>query len=153
MESIESRLKGGETIISRTKCHYAVFGGPLLLIFIGGLVVQSREAHAIALIGFGVVYGIFSYLSFCKSEIGLTQTRLLMNAGFPLVRSVDIPLDTISAVDYGQPALGAILNFGKLMIVTGERQQRVIRFVAAPAIFAAQVREQITLLRPPQDAS
>jgi uncharacterized membrane protein (UPF0136 family) len=148
MDSIDSRLTEGETIIYRTKCHYAIFGGPLLLIFIGGLVLQSRGSHAVSLMVFGLVWGVFSYLSHCRSEIGLTRTRLLVNAGFPLVRSFDIPLEKIVAIDYGQPALGAMLNFGKLLIASDERSRRVIRFVSAPAQLVAQVRQQIAELHP-----
>lgn len=148
MDSIDSRLTAGETIIYRTKCHYAVFGGPLLLIILGGLALQAQGWHAVALMVFGFIYGIFSYLSFCRSEMGLTQTRLLMNAGFPLVKSFDVPLDKLTVVDYSQPALGAMLNFGKLIIATDERSQRVIRFVASPAQFVAQVRQQAAAIRP-----
>ncbi len=120
----------------------------MLLIVIGGLALQAQGLHAVALMVFGFVYGIFSYFSFCKSEIGLTQTRLVMNAGFPLVKSFDIPLEKIAAIDFSQPALGAMLNFGKLTIVSGERSQHVIRFVASPAQLVAQVREQAAALRP-----
>ncbi len=148
MDSIDNRLTEGETIIYRTKCHYAVFGGPLLLIFIGGLALQAQASHAISLMVFGFVWGVFSYLSYYRSEIGLTQTRLVMNAGFPLVKSFDIPLDKIAAVDFSQPALGAMLNFGKLLIARDERSRHVIRFVASPAQFVAQVRQQVTAVRP-----
>jgi hypothetical protein len=148
MKSIDNTLTKDETIIYRTKCHYAILCAPILLVFIGALALKSQGFHAIALMALGLLWGIFSYLSFRKSEIGLTQRRVLMNAGFPLMKSSDIPLNKIVAIDFFQPALGAMLGFGKLAIVRDGQSRCVIRFVSSPADFVTQVRKQITGLNP-----
>ena len=152
MNSIDSRLTGDETIIYRTTCHWAVFLGPMLLIIIGGLALQSQGFHAIALMAFGLVWGIFSYVSLNRSDIALTRKRLLINAGFPLLKSYDIPLNEIVAIDYYQPTLGSMLNFGKIIIVYSKQSRCVIRFVSTPAELVTRVRRQLISLSPPSTA-
>ena len=116
----------------------------MLLIIIGGLALQSQGFHAIALMAFGLVWGIFSYVSLNRSDIALTRKRLLINAGFPLLKSYDIPLNEIVAIDYYQPTLGSMLNFGKIIIVYSKQSRCVIRFVSAPAQLVTRVREQLS---------
>jgi hypothetical protein len=147
MHSIDSKLTKDETIIYRTKCHWAIFLGPILVIIIGGLALRSQGIHAMALMAFGFVWGIFSYISLHGSEIGFTGKRVLINAGFPLLKSFDIPLNKISAIDSYQPSLGSMIDFGKIMIVYGGQSRCIIRFVSSPAEFVTEVRQQIGHLR------
>ena len=148
MNSIEKRLTKDETIIYRTKCHWAMLLGPILVVIIGGLALKSQGFHAMALMAFGLVWGISSYMSLQASELGLTPTRVLINAGFPVVRSYDIRLDEIVAVDFYQPSLGSMLNFGKIMIVYDGRKRCFVRSVASPAEFVREVRQHISSLDP-----
>ena len=147
MNSIDSKLTKDETIIYRTRCHWAIFLGSVLVIIIGGLALRSQGIHAMALMAFGLVWSVFSYVSLYGSEIGLTRKRVLINAGFPLLKSYDIPLNEISAIDFYQPSLGSMLDFGKITIVYDGRSRCVIRFVSSPAEFVTKVRQQIGYLR------
>jgi hypothetical protein len=72
----------------------------------------------------------------------------LINAGFPLLKSYDIPLNKISAIDFYQPSLGSMLDFGKIAIVYGGRSRCIIRFVSSSAKFVTEVRQQIVSLNP-----
>ena len=144
MQSIDSRLAKDETIIFRTRCHWATLLGPMLLIVIGGLALQSQGLHAIALMAFGFLWGTFSYISLQRSELGLTRDRILINSGFPLMKSYDIALNKIVAIDFYQPSLGSMLDFGKIILVYEERSRCVVRFVSSPAEFVTKVRQQIS---------
>jgi hypothetical protein len=146
MDSIDSRLTEDERIICRTKCHWAIFLGPGLVIILGGLAVKSQGIHAAALMAFGLVWGIFSLVSLDRSEIGLTGKRVLINSGFPLPKFYDIPLNKIVTIDFYQPALGAMLGFGKVWIVYDRQSRCSIRFVSSPALFVTEVRQQISSL-------
>jgi hypothetical protein len=148
MNSVDSKLTKDETIIYRTKCHWAMFLGPMLVIIIGALALKSQGIHAMALIAFGLVWGIFSYVSLLRSEIGLTGKRVLINAGFPLLKSYDIPLNAITAIDFYQPSLGAMIDFGKITIVYDRGSRCIIRFVSSSAKFVTEVRQQIVSLNP-----
>jgi Bacterial PH domain len=146
MNSIDSQLTKDETIIYRTKCHWAMFLGPILLIIIGALALKSQGFPAIVLMTFGLVWGIFSYVSLHGSEIALTRKRVLINAGFPLLKSYDIPLSEIVAIDFYQPSLGSMIDFGKIIIVHNRQSRCSIRFVSSPAEFVTEVRQQIISL-------
>ncbi len=148
MNSIDSKLTKDETIIYRTKCHWAMFLGPMMVIIIGGLALQAQGIHAMALMAFGLVWGIFSYVSLHGSEIGLTRKRVLINAGFPLLKSYDIQLSEIVAIDFYQPSLGSMMDFGKIIIVHDRQSRCSIRFVSSPAEFVNEVRQQIISLNP-----
>ncbi|OPY68275.1 MAG: Bacterial membrane flanked domain protein [Syntrophorhabdaceae bacterium PtaU1.Bin034] len=141
-------MRADERIIYRTKCHYAILFGPALVILIGSLALRSQGFHAMALIAFGLLWGLSSYFGFRRSEIGLTQKRVLINAGSLPAKSYDIPLHKIAAIDFSQPALGSMMNFGKVAIVYDEKRKCVIRFVASPAEFVTRVRQEITALHP-----
>jgi hypothetical protein len=123
-----------------------MFLGPMLVVIIGGLALKSQGFHAMVLMVFGFVWGIFSYVSLHRSEIALTRKRVLINAGFPLVKSYDIPLNKIVTIDFYQPSLGSMLDFGKITIVYDGRSKCAIRFVSSPAGFVAEVRQQIISL-------
>ena len=153
MDSIDSKLTTDERIVYRTQCHWAMFLGPALVIIIGGLAINAQGVSAIVLMTFGFVWGIFSYVSLRGSDIALTRKRLLINAGFPVLRAYDIPLNEIIAVDYYQPTLGSMLNFGKIIVVHNKQRKCVIRFVSAPAELVTQVRQQLISLNPPSTES
>jgi uncharacterized membrane protein YdbT with pleckstrin-like domain len=143
MNSIDDKLKKDETIIYRAKCHWAVLLGPILIIIIGGLALGSQGYHAMALIAFGLVWGIFSYISLRRSKIELTRSNILINVGFPLKKFYDMPLNEIMSIDFYQPSLGSMLNFGKIIIENKGKKKRAFRFVSCPAEFVKEVQQQI----------
>ena len=151
MDSLDSKLAKDETIVYRTKCHWAMFLGPILLIILGGLALNSQGFSAIVLMAFGLVWGIFSYVSLYGSDIALTRKRVLINAGFPLVKAYDIPLNEIVAIDYHQPSLGSMLDFGKIIIVHSRQSRCSIRFVSSPAEFVTEVQQQIKRVKVPTE--
>ncbi len=62
-----------------------------------------------------------------------------------LRRPYKIPFTDITYVDFYQPSLGAILNFGKITIVHGAKYKSVFRMVSSPGDLVMAVREQVAL--------
>lgn len=147
MNSINNGLVENETVIYRAHCHWAILLGPILLVVIGGLALQSQGYHAMILMAFGVLWGICANINLRRSQIVLTKKRLIINVGFPLKRSHDIPLNEITVVDFYQPSLGSMLNFGKLILVFKEKKKLAVRFISSPAEFVKEVQQQIMALR------
>lgn len=144
MNSICDRLITDETLIFCTKCHWAILLGPILVITIGGLAVKSQGIHALALMAFGLVWCVFSHITLHRSEMGLTEKRVLVNTGFLLPKFYGIPLNRIVAIDFHQPALGSMLNFGNIWIVYEGQRRCSIRFVSSPALFVSEVRQRLS---------
>ena len=128
------------------KCHWAILLGPILVIIIGGMALKSQGYHAMVLIAFGLIWGIFSYINLRRSEIGLTRNKIFIDVGFPLKKSFDILLNEIIFIDYYQPSLGSMLNFGKILVMDKRKKKYAFRFVAGPAEFVKEVHHQITTL-------
>ena len=147
MDSIEDRLGKDERIVYRTHGHWAITLGPMLVIIIGGLALRSQGFPAMVLMLFGLVWGTLSYISLQRSHIGLTDERLLINAGFPFPKPHDIPLHDIAAIDYHQPSLGSMLNFGKIIVVSPGQSRYIVRFVSSPVELVTNTRQQISAAR------
>ncbi len=143
MGVLEKSLLQDQKIIYQARPHWAVLLGPAFLFFIGWLSVGSQGLPSAVIIASGFIWGTFSYLRLRQFEIVLTNNRLLINVGFPLKRSYSIPLDTIAFANCYQPSLGAILNFGKIILVHSGTQKTVFRFIARPAEFVKEVQETI----------
>jgi hypothetical protein len=148
MNSIDDNPTSDGTIIYRAKCHWAMLLGPILVNIVGGLAFKSQGYHAMALITFGLIWGICSYISLHRSEIGLTRNKILVDVGFPLKKSYDILLNEIVSIDYYQPSLGSMLDFGKIAVVDKRKKKYLFRFVSSPAEFVKEVQQQIRALRP-----
>lgn len=147
MDLADNKLPHNEAIVYHANRHWALLLGPILIIFIGGLAIKPQGYHGMALVGFGLLWGIFSYISLTRSEMVLTQNKVLMNIGFPLRRSYDIALNEITFVDFYQPSLGSMLNFGKIIILYANKKKCVIRFVSSPAEFVKEIQQQIVAFR------
>lgn len=146
-------MDSGQTedgVLYRTGCHWAMLLGPALLVVIGGLALRSQGYGAAALILFGAIWGFFAHRSLRGSEIRLTRERVLIDAGFPLVKSYDIPLGRIAAIDFYQPALGSMLNFGRIMINRVGARRCSVGFVSDPGELVMKVRQQIAALGAPR---
>jgi hypothetical protein len=146
MNSIDDKLSTNETIVYRAQLHWAILLGPILVICIGGLALKSQGYHAMILIAFGLIWGLFSYINLQRSEIGLSQDKVLVNIGFPLKKSFDILLNEIIFVDYYQPTLGSMLDFGKILVMDNKKKKYAFRFVAGPAEFVKEIHHQINAL-------
>lgn len=131
-----------EGFVCRTGCHWAVFLGPSVVLAVGAAMVGFRALDALPVVAFGLVWQVLSYVGYTRSVLGLTRDRLSIHAGFPLPRSYDLPLDRIDSILFYQPALGSLLDFGKVVVCHG-RSRLAIRFVSAPAEFVAEVRARM----------
>jgi hypothetical protein len=143
MNAIAAKPAENQMIIYQAGFHWAILLGPAFLIFMSWLSLKSPNLPTGVLFTCGFIWGIFSYHRLRQSEILLTNNQLIVTLGFPLKRSYTIPLDTITFANFYQPTLGAILNFGKIIIVHRETQKTVFRFVARPAEFVKQIQEII----------
>jgi hypothetical protein len=143
MNTLSDKPTEGQKIIYRVVLHWAMLLGPALVIFLGWTVMQAKGPQSIALIAFGIVWGVCSSMSLQRSRIILTAEQLDIQVGFPWKRSLTIPLNEITQVNYYQPTLGSMLNFGKIILVHQGTKKYGFRFIVRPAEFVKQVQETI----------
>jgi hypothetical protein len=149
MVSIEDKSAENQKILYRASLHWAILLGPVLLIFLGGLLRDSKGPESIVVLIFGLVWGLCSYINLRQSQIILTAERLFIQMGFPLKKVLTLPLAEITLIRYYQPTLGALLNFGKIILVQGGTGKKSFRFIARPAELVHQVQGAMSPRRQP----
>ncbi len=148
MDPIDDGPMTDKAVIYRTGRHWAMVLGPLMVVFLGGLSLKSQGFSATVLTALGLFWGISSYTDIQRSELELTRKRVLINIGFPFRKTYDIPLNEIVSIDFYQPTLGSMLNFGRIIIVYGANKRCAFRFVTSPGEFVTSVRQQIGSINP-----
>ncbi|OPX96213.1 MAG: hypothetical protein A4E58_01806 [Syntrophorhabdus sp. PtaB.Bin006] len=132
-----------ERVIYHARLHWALFLGPAMLLFLGGLSISTKGLVAAIMFGLGLLWGILSYKTFSNSSIRLTNKRVLVRVGTLIRKMYAVSLTDIALVDLHQPSLGVILNFGNITILHGNKFKSSFKMVASPTEFVAKVREQM----------
>jgi len=145
MADHNTELIENERIVYQTRLHWVLFLGPLMLIIIGGLSFPAKGLSALVLAGIGIAWGVISYIKFSYSYIRVTEKRVLIRVGFLVRQPYSISLSDISYVDFYQPSLGAMLNFGKITIIHGKKFKSVFRMVSSPGELVTAVRGQLSV--------
>jgi len=145
MSDHETELLENERIVYQVRLHWVLFLGPLMLIIIGGLSFPAKGLSALAIAGIGIAWGVISYIKFNYSYIRVTDKRVLIRVGFLVRQPYSISLSDISYVDFYQPSLGAMLNFGKITIIHGAKFKSVFRMVSSPGELVTAVRGQLSV--------
>jgi hypothetical protein len=81
----------------------------------------------------------------------LTAEELDIQIGFPWKRSLIIPLNEITQINIYQPALGAMLNFGKIILTRQGTKRYGFRFITRTTELVKAVNEAIDTLRGKQE--
>ncbi len=144
---ITSQLKEGERVLYYGRCHWVILLGPAMVIFLGGISIQNKGMSALILLCIGVIFAVFAIISYRGSLVALTQTRILGRMGFPVRRQYDIDLDKIADMRITQPALGKLLNFGRIIVTIQGPRQASLRMIGDPLAFVAAVQKQVDVLR------
>lgn len=142
-----------ETVLHRTTLHWAILFGPGLLFIMGGMSLRAKPVPALIMIGLAIMWGIFSLYNLRRSEFVLTSSRLTIKAGFIFKRFYEIPYDKLGGADFFQPALGNLLNFGKIYILRKDGHAIIFRLVAKPEDFANRLKQEIIRHNQQPDAS
>lgn len=145
MADHNTELLENERIVYQTRLHWVLFLGPLMLIIVGGLSFPAKGLSALVLAGIGIAWGVISYIKFNYSYIRVTDKRVLIRVGFLVRRPYSIFLSDISYVDFYQPSLGSMLNFGKITIIHGKKFKSVFRMVSSPGELVTAVRGQLSV--------
>jgi membrane protein YdbS with pleckstrin-like domain len=132
-----------ERVVYQTRLHWVLFLGPAMLIILGGLSFPAKGLKALVLVAIGIVWGFISYIKFNRSLIRVTNQRVLIRVSFLVRKVYSISLSDISYVDFYQPSLGAMLNFGKVTLVHSRKFKSVFRMVSSPGEFVTAVKGQI----------
>lgn len=146
MASPEDRLEAGEQVVLHAHPHGRVLVGPALAFLVvlgaaGYVAALARgdgwhgwgwplvAAVAAALVGWLAVAPV---IRFRTTHLVVTTRRLLVREGVRRPRTLDVPLDRITAVHARPTALGRLLGHGSLVVGTDTDGE--VEFVDVPAV-------------------
>ena len=147
MGRVEEKLNGNERVTYRTGLHWVILAAPMFLLFIAGLSIPSKGLQAVWVLVFATAWVILAAISRQNSEFVVTDNRLLTFRWFAIKRSHDIPLLDIVHADIHMPALGKLLNFGRIAIILANKSGVRFRMVNSPYELMAKLQEQALALR------
>lgn len=147
MTETENPPRESEPVLYRTTIHWAALLGPGMLFVMGGLSVRAKPLAGLVMVGLAVVWGIFSIHNLRASEFAVGVSRLTIRIGFPFKRFYEFPYSQLAGADFHQPALGVILNFGKIMLIQSNGKVIVFRLVAKPNDLVERLRREIIRFR------
>jgi uncharacterized membrane protein YdbT with pleckstrin-like domain len=153
MASLEAHLLAGERMVRRSRPHWILFGGPLLVgltgVVLGAVLQITRQDYwyaGAAVVGLALLLAIGPALRYLSTEFAITDKRVIARLGLLQRRSLETLLSKIEAIEVEQDLTGRLLGYGTLVIVgTGGTRESIPR-IPAPLEFRRQVQSQIVAL-------
>jgi uncharacterized membrane protein YdbT with pleckstrin-like domain len=153
MASLEAQLLAGERMVRRSRPHWILFGGPLLVglagVVLGAVLQITRQDYwyaGAAVVGLALLLAIGPALRYLSTEFAITDKRVIARLGLLQRRSLETLLSKIEAIEVEQDLTGRLLGYGTLVIVgTGGTRESIPR-IPAPLEFRRQVQSQIVAL-------
>jgi uncharacterized membrane protein YdbT with pleckstrin-like domain len=156
---VEATLIKGESIVYRTKLHWAIFLWPMFWLVLTILnlpalitadpgTIDTGPATFFALIA--LITGTYEQTKFKWSEFVITNKRVVVKYRVVGAKSLEILLNNIESIMVNQGMLGNILGYGTITIIgTGGTKHRYHK-INAPLKFRKIVQEQVASARDSQ---
>ena len=166
MNELEPNLLAGEQVVFETKKHwFAPIRASLIaiLIILGALVLRwlaptgdgffgsignLMDLIAIGLLLFAILWIVYNIAEFLSAHFGVTNMRVLRYEGLLRRRSSETLLPMLTDVRLDEPALGRMLGFGNLKILTASGAAGEDRFMTV-----AKAKELRTAIQEQKAAS
>lgn len=146
MGFIEKHLMRDERVIYEAKLHPISYTLPILLILVALCIGVAAPPMLILTV---IVFGICSV--WCVAihdgrQFVLTSKRVIVKRGIIERKVSELMLRKCEGIQVEQSILGRILNYGTLLVTTGEVTNRYKK-IKDPVTFSTRINEQIDELR------
>ena len=157
---IENNLVPGETVLYKTRLHWIVLIGPLLLsILLAGLGIaalvggsqadpgnESRtwllSGGALLLVAAVIVLAI-GLVRRNATEVAVSNKRVLIKKGFVARKSIEVLLAKIESIGVDESVGGRMLGYGSVIVRGTGGTFETFNTIAHPNEFRRQVQQQI----------
>ena len=158
MGYIENNLVPGETVLYKTRLHWIVLVGPLLLsIFLAALGIaalvggykvadQSRTglvAGGALLLMAAVIVLAIGLIRGNATEVAVSNKRVLIKHGFVARKSIEVLLAKIESIGVNESVAGRMLGYGSVIVRGTGGTFETFNTIAHPNEFRRQVQQQI----------
>jgi uncharacterized membrane protein YdbT with pleckstrin-like domain len=152
MASLDDQLLSGEHIVYRTRPHWIVFGGPLLVGLLGvalgitlQLTMQDYWYAGAVLVGVALLLAVPPAVRYLSSDFAVTDKRVLARMGILHRQSLETLLSKIEGIGVEQDLWGRLLGFGTLTITGTGGTREALPGIPRPLEFRRQVQAQIVV--------
>ena len=146
MGYIDRHLLPGEAVSYRTKLHWKVYVGPLLLVLLVlvplGILALASEHQILAVIP-GIAAIVVLLIAFIKrqsSEFAVTNKRVILKLGVFNTRSVELLLSKVEGIAVTQSLGGRLFGFGAIVVTGSGGTQEPFTGIQAPLDFRQAVQ-------------
>jgi uncharacterized membrane protein YdbT with pleckstrin-like domain len=166
MSYIEKTLVPGERVVYRTRLHWIVMFGHLVLavLLLGGggfLAVyawrhQDLPVNELRLAEGGAVVALFLALLVLllgslrrhATEMAVTTRRVVVKTGLASRRTIEMLLNKVETIEVTEPGLGRVLGYGSITIIGTGGTSEPFHGIAHPLEFRSRVQQEIEQLHP-----
>ena len=154
MSYIDRNLLEGEQIVFRTRLHWLLFTGPVLLALLvclplAALVLRSSwGALAWVPAALGALAVLTAYIRRASSDFAVTNKRVMMKVGVLRTRSTELLLGKIEAISVDQGLVGRLLGYGDIVLTGSGGTREPFAGIQSPLEFRRAVQSVTDAQRP-----
>jgi len=146
MSYIDRNLLEGEHVVFRTRLHWLLFMGPVLLTVFVLLPVAWLLAggnwsnFAWIPLGVGLLILLAAFIKRQSSDFAVTNKRVLMKVGVFRTRSIELLLSKIEAISVDQSVMGRIFGYGDIVVTGSGGTKEPFSNIQSPLAFRRAVQ-------------
>jgi len=166
MSYVEANLVPGETVIYKTRLHWIVMLGHMLLgilvldlpgLFLLGYALTHKEMDpttlhlmeggGAALLIFGAVVIMTGMVRRGATEMAVTNRRVVIKTGLASRKTIEMMLNKVESIEVTETAAGRMLGYGSIVVIGTGGTPEPFHNMAHPLEFRSQVQQQIEKLK------
>jgi hypothetical protein len=166
MSYVEANLVPGETVIYKTRLHWIVMLGHMLLgilvlelpgLFLLGYALTHKELDpttlhlmeggGAALLIFGAVVTMTGIVRRGATEMAVTNRRVVIKTGLASRKTIEMMLNKVESIEVTETAAGRMLGYGSIVVIGTGGTPEPFHNMAHPLEFRSQVQQQIEKLK------
>jgi hypothetical protein len=166
MGYIEKTLIPGERVVYRTRLHWIVMFGhvvlTLLFVALGGFLLvygfQHRqmpvnelhlyEGGGLAALAIALIVFLAGSMRRNATEMAVTNRRVVVKTGIASRRTIEMLLNKVETIEVSEPGLGRLLGYGSIVVIGTGGTSEPFHRMAHPLEFRTRVQQEIEGLRP-----
>ena len=117
------------------RLHWIIFLRPLVLLLIPVVVAYMGifQLHILlTFVGISVVWLISEFIRYQFTWMQVKPKNVILQSGFLVQQTIDIPLKRIESIDTRQTIMGTIFNYGDIIIIGSGGSKQIINCVNHP---------------------
>jgi hypothetical protein len=161
MGYIEKTLIPGERVVYRTRLHWIVMLGHLVLVLLllggGGFLavyamrhqdlpvneLHLAEGGAAGALILGLLVLLMGSVRRHATEMAVTTRRVVVKTGLASRRTIEMLLSKVETIEVREPGMGRMLGYGSITLIGTGGTSEQFHLIARPLEFRNEVEKQI----------